>query len=137
VLAHDRDTLKYLVSRVGADRVLLGTDLPFDMALLEPIAKVREALGSARCAKWPSPEQLSGNPSLKERRHPMRLSATSTQRNHHQPVASPRRHFQATTWAAGRELGGSTRVSLAPRGALFEQERALFGEVTTCVGRVT
>ncbi|HLI41902.1 MAG TPA: amidohydrolase family protein [Streptosporangiaceae bacterium] len=35
-VTHDPAALRYLVERVGADHVLLGTDLPFDMAQREP-----------------------------------------------------------------------------------------------------
>lgn len=44
VITHDVPALAYLVSRVGADRVLLGTDMPFDMALPDSVARVREAV---------------------------------------------------------------------------------------------
>jgi aminocarboxymuconate-semialdehyde decarboxylase len=37
-ITHDLAALKYLAERVGADHVVLGTDLPFDMALREPAA---------------------------------------------------------------------------------------------------
>jgi aminocarboxymuconate-semialdehyde decarboxylase len=42
-ITHDLDALRYLVRRVGADHVLLGTDLPFDMALGQPVAVLEEA----------------------------------------------------------------------------------------------
>lgn len=35
-LTHDRQALSYLLSRVGADNVLMGTDLPCDMATQRP-----------------------------------------------------------------------------------------------------
>lgn len=41
VITHDGPALSYLVERVGADRVVLGTDLPFDMAPPDPLALVR------------------------------------------------------------------------------------------------
>ena len=37
-LTHDVDALRYLISKVGADRVTIGTDAPFDMAEDNPIA---------------------------------------------------------------------------------------------------
>lgn len=46
VIAHDAQALSHLVSRMGVDRVVLGTDLPFDMALPDPVAHVREAVGA-------------------------------------------------------------------------------------------
>lgn len=43
-ITHDRLALEYLVRRVGAERVVLGTDLPFDMALTEPLELLRSAV---------------------------------------------------------------------------------------------
>jgi aminocarboxymuconate-semialdehyde decarboxylase len=43
-LTHDADALKYLVSRVGAGNVFVGTDLPFDMAPSKPMATLRAAV---------------------------------------------------------------------------------------------
>jgi aminocarboxymuconate-semialdehyde decarboxylase len=37
-LTHDADALRYLIAKVGADRVTIGTDAPFDMAEDDPIA---------------------------------------------------------------------------------------------------
>jgi aminocarboxymuconate-semialdehyde decarboxylase len=37
-ITHDLAALKYLAERVGAEHVVLGTDLPLDMALREPAA---------------------------------------------------------------------------------------------------
>ncbi len=42
-ITHDVPALRYLAERVGIDHVLLGTDLPFDMALQEPTAVLAEA----------------------------------------------------------------------------------------------
>jgi aminocarboxymuconate-semialdehyde decarboxylase len=42
-ITHDPEALRYLISRVGADNVLLGTDLPFDMAPPDPMGLVRAA----------------------------------------------------------------------------------------------
>jgi aminocarboxymuconate-semialdehyde decarboxylase len=39
-LTHDADALRYLISKVGADRVTIGTDAPFDMAEDDPIAMI-------------------------------------------------------------------------------------------------
>ena len=44
-ITHDIAALRYLVERVGADHVVLGSDLPFDMALQEPAALLAEAFG--------------------------------------------------------------------------------------------
>jgi aminocarboxymuconate-semialdehyde decarboxylase len=38
VITHDRQALRYLIDRVGADHVVLGSDLPFDMAPHQPLA---------------------------------------------------------------------------------------------------
>jgi aminocarboxymuconate-semialdehyde decarboxylase len=42
-ITHDVAALRYLAERVGADHVVLGTDLPFDMALREPAAVLAQA----------------------------------------------------------------------------------------------
>ncbi len=42
-ITHDPQALGYLVSVVGADHVLLGTDIPFDMADIEPTRTLRES----------------------------------------------------------------------------------------------
>jgi len=43
-ITHDRATLRFLVERVGADNVAMGTDLPFDMATPEPVNALEEAV---------------------------------------------------------------------------------------------
>jgi aminocarboxymuconate-semialdehyde decarboxylase len=43
-ITHDLEALRFLVRRVGADHVVLGTDLPFDMALQTPMETLRQAL---------------------------------------------------------------------------------------------
>jgi aminocarboxymuconate-semialdehyde decarboxylase len=43
-ITHDAAALRFLVDRVGADNVVMGTDLPFDMATPEPVAALGEAL---------------------------------------------------------------------------------------------
>jgi aminocarboxymuconate-semialdehyde decarboxylase len=43
-ITHDAPALRYLVDRVGADNVAMGTDLPFDMASPEPVTALEEAL---------------------------------------------------------------------------------------------
>ena len=42
-VVHDDRTLRALVEVAGEDRVVLGSDYPFDMGLDEPVAKIREA----------------------------------------------------------------------------------------------
>ena len=42
-LTHDVDALRFLVGKVGADRIIIGTDAPFDMAEENPLAMI-EAL---------------------------------------------------------------------------------------------
>jgi aminocarboxymuconate-semialdehyde decarboxylase len=47
-ITHDGDLLRALVGFAGADRVLLGSDYPFDMADPDPVATVRSSgLGPA------------------------------------------------------------------------------------------
>jgi aminocarboxymuconate-semialdehyde decarboxylase len=42
-LVHTPGALRALVEAAGADRVLLGTDYPFDMGVDDPLERVREA----------------------------------------------------------------------------------------------
>lgn len=42
-ITHDAPALRYLVDAVGAERVLLGTDFPFDMGVDDPLAAVAAA----------------------------------------------------------------------------------------------
>lgn len=46
-LTHDRDSLRFLLERVGAQRLCLGSDYPFDMADPDPVSSVRDALGDS------------------------------------------------------------------------------------------
>lgn len=46
-ITHDRQALRYLVDRVGLEHVVLGTDLPFDMALASPVDSLSGALTEA------------------------------------------------------------------------------------------
>jgi len=39
-LVHDEAALRYLIDRVGADRVVLGTDDPFDMGEEDPVGRL-------------------------------------------------------------------------------------------------
>jgi aminocarboxymuconate-semialdehyde decarboxylase len=43
-LTHDRASLAFLLQRVGADRLALGSDYPFDMADADPVGSVRAAI---------------------------------------------------------------------------------------------
>lgn len=43
-ITHDAASPRFLVERVGADNVVMGTDLPFDMATPEPMAALEEAV---------------------------------------------------------------------------------------------
>jgi aminocarboxymuconate-semialdehyde decarboxylase len=45
-ITHDVAAAAYLISRVGADRVVLGTDLPFDMGLTRPYDFLCQAVGA-------------------------------------------------------------------------------------------
>jgi aminocarboxymuconate-semialdehyde decarboxylase len=42
-IAHDRHALSYLIARCGAENVVMGTDLPFDMATPAPVDALAEA----------------------------------------------------------------------------------------------
>ena len=42
-VVHDHGALRHLVEAAGADRIVLGSDFPFDMGLDDPVAFVREA----------------------------------------------------------------------------------------------
>ncbi len=44
-LVHDKAALRYLIDRVGADRVVLGTDDPFDMGEDNPVDRLAEIRG--------------------------------------------------------------------------------------------
>lgn len=61
-ITHDAQALRYLVERVGVDNVVLGTDLPFDMALTQPAAALAEALtpGQAEAVAIANPRRLFG-----------------------------------------------------------------------------
>jgi aminocarboxymuconate-semialdehyde decarboxylase len=50
-VTHDAAALGYLVERVGAERVVLGTDLPFDMALPEPLRLLADAVDADTAAR--------------------------------------------------------------------------------------
>jgi aminocarboxymuconate-semialdehyde decarboxylase len=69
VITHDRGALEYLVSRVGAERVVMGTDLPFDMATPEPFSALQEAVGArkARAIAERNPAALYGLNGLSRR----------------------------------------------------------------------
>jgi aminocarboxymuconate-semialdehyde decarboxylase len=43
-ITHDTAALRFLVERVGADNVAMGTDLPFDMATPDPVAALEQAV---------------------------------------------------------------------------------------------
>ena len=45
-ITHDRSALAYAVSRMGLENVVLGTDLPFDMATPEPMTALEQAVGA-------------------------------------------------------------------------------------------
>lgn len=46
-ITHDPEALRYLIGFAGADHVLLGTDIPFDMADLDPMGTLANAGVSA------------------------------------------------------------------------------------------
>ncbi len=43
---HGAEALRFLAARVGTKRMLLGTDMPFDMAVADPIELLTDALGA-------------------------------------------------------------------------------------------
>lgn len=47
-VVHDAGALRYLIDCVGADRVCLGSDYPFDMGAAAPVQAVRDALPAAQ-----------------------------------------------------------------------------------------
>ena len=46
-ITHDPATLKYLIERVGRDNVVMGTDLPFDMATPDPMSMLEAVADEA------------------------------------------------------------------------------------------
>jgi aminocarboxymuconate-semialdehyde decarboxylase len=44
-LVYEPEDLAHLVSRVGADRVMLGSDFPFDMGSEDPVGHVHSTPG--------------------------------------------------------------------------------------------
>lgn len=62
VITHDQGVLSCLIDRVGSDRVLMGTDLPFDMALADPMRQLVQVAGpdSARTIAEQNPAALYG-----------------------------------------------------------------------------
>jgi aminocarboxymuconate-semialdehyde decarboxylase len=61
-ITHDAAALRFLVERVGADNVAMGTDLPFDMATPEPVAALEKAVDAeaARLVMEKTPRRLFG-----------------------------------------------------------------------------
>jgi aminocarboxymuconate-semialdehyde decarboxylase len=43
-ITHDSAALSYLVERAGPDAIVMGTDLPFDMATPQPVADLEQAV---------------------------------------------------------------------------------------------
>jgi aminocarboxymuconate-semialdehyde decarboxylase len=64
IITHDPGALAYLIDRAGADRVVMGTDLPFDMATPDPIGLLAAAAGEekARAIAERNPAALYGFP---------------------------------------------------------------------------
>ncbi|MGH3218684.1 MAG: amidohydrolase family protein [Streptosporangiaceae bacterium] len=61
-ITHDAQALRYLADRVGENHVVLGTDLPFDMALTHPVATLAGALTEAQiqAVAMTNPRRLFG-----------------------------------------------------------------------------
>ena len=56
-ILHAKPALEFLVNEAGADRVLLGSDYPFDMGNLDCVARVRAAVDQSGGAR-PDPRRL-------------------------------------------------------------------------------
>ncbi|HVB77977.1 MAG TPA: amidohydrolase family protein [Candidatus Nitrosotalea sp.] len=61
-ITHDSMALSYLISRVGKEHVLMGTDLPYDMASPQPMRTLLEATDedTARLVAETNPARLYG-----------------------------------------------------------------------------
>jgi aminocarboxymuconate-semialdehyde decarboxylase len=61
-ITHDNDALAYLVARMGAENVLMGTDLPFDMATPRPVEALFQSVDerTARLIAEETPARLYG-----------------------------------------------------------------------------
>ena len=61
-ITHDREALVYLISRIGAQNVVLGTDMPADMATPHPMDALRAAADAAtvRAIAEENPAKLYG-----------------------------------------------------------------------------
>jgi aminocarboxymuconate-semialdehyde decarboxylase len=61
-ITHDPAALRYLVDRVGAGNVAMGTDLPFDMATPDPVGALEAAVDpeTARRITEETPRRLFG-----------------------------------------------------------------------------
>jgi aminocarboxymuconate-semialdehyde decarboxylase len=59
-ITHDAAALRFLLERVGADNLAMGTDLPFDMATPQPAAALEEAVDAetARRVMEETPRRL-------------------------------------------------------------------------------
>jgi aminocarboxymuconate-semialdehyde decarboxylase len=71
-ITHDVATLRQLIERAGTEAIVMGTDLPFDMATPEPVVALEAAVGSeaARTVMEATAERLfdlntlAGNPTM-------------------------------------------------------------------------
>ncbi len=55
-ISHGPEALRFLISRVGADRVLLGTDYPYDMEDMDPLSFLEAVPGLSAAEK----EKIAG-----------------------------------------------------------------------------
>jgi aminocarboxymuconate-semialdehyde decarboxylase len=64
IITHDPSALAYLIERAGADRIVMGTDLPFDMATPDPLGLLGAAADAeaARAIAEANPAALYGFP---------------------------------------------------------------------------
>jgi aminocarboxymuconate-semialdehyde decarboxylase len=50
-ITHDPDALRYLIAKLGAENIVMGTDLPFDMATPRPMSALLEACDEETAAR--------------------------------------------------------------------------------------
>jgi aminocarboxymuconate-semialdehyde decarboxylase len=51
IITHSQEALQYLVSLVGTDHVLLGTDYPYDMGNHQPVETISALTGLSQAEK--------------------------------------------------------------------------------------
>jgi aminocarboxymuconate-semialdehyde decarboxylase len=65
-LAHNPKAVRFLIEQVGADRVVVGTDDPFDMGDMTPIDNIEKVPGLTDAEReliyWKNAEAFMGGP---------------------------------------------------------------------------